>query len=103
MQRSEISNQPARAMAMGMDAEDMDDDVPRGVGSECNDEMGYQQEVDLLDFEAELEGEVPWHLDDNGNSSDEDDDDLAQMQKHQYSEFGGSDSINSEVSILKDL
>ena len=103
MQRSEISNQPARAMAMGMDAEDMDDDLPRGVGSECNDEMGYQQEVDLLDFEAELEGEVPRHLDDNGNSSDEDDDDLAQMQKHQYSEFGGSDSINSEVSILKDL
>ena len=61
--------------------------------------------VDFMNFGAEMDAEPALPLQNDDDSSDKDDDDLELLRAllhHQYEDFGGNDSLNSDVSILKD-
>ena len=61
--------------------------------------------VDFLNFGAEMDAEGMPLLEQDDDDIDEDDNDLELLRaRHhrQYEDFGGHDSLNSDVSILKD-
>ena len=102
MHRWEISNQGNRTEEAEQVARMME-----AAAGEVDSSMEDSDEciVDHMNFGAEMDAEpsVPCENDDDSSAKDDDDLELLRaLRHHQYEDFGGNDSLNSDVAILKD-